>query len=163
LWFINDLERESRSNEIIGSLPALKGGRPVYAWGKWDSFVINYIKTLQRSAGIVNRNIYIADVKEILASKQPSLLTENGGPLIIKNTWAYSLLRRLKYVKRQGTKTAKKVLSSKNILVIFIPACCIGELKPLDVTVNVIFRRQQHEAFSEWYLTSRDNLNKDVI
>jgi hypothetical protein len=121
LWFVKDLERESRSTEIIGSLPALKGGRPV-TLGEWSSFVINYIKTLLRSGGIVNRNIVIAALKGNLASKQPSPLLENRDPLIRKIPGVFSL-ETSEICKKTRDKSSQQVLSYKNILIIYLFLC----------------------------------------
>ena len=37
------------------------------------------------------------------------------------------------------------------MLYAFIPACCTGELQPLDLTVNSVFKKKQRELFAEWY------------
>ena len=49
------------------------------------------------------------------------------------------------------TQAVLDLLIEKNIQVIFIPACCTGELQPLDLTVNSVFKRLQRDAFSNWY------------
>jgi hypothetical protein len=55
------------------------------------------------------------------------------------------------------TKAVLDLLIEKNIQVIFIPACCTGELQPLDLTVNSVFKRLQRDAFSNWYALDLKN------
>lgn len=43
------------------------------------------------------------------------------------------------------------LLASKNVCVLFIPACCTGELQPLDLTDNSLFKRCQRAHFTNWY------------
>ena len=42
-------------------------------------------------------------------------------------------------------------LQKHNIHPIFIPAGCTGDLQPLDVAVNDVFKRKMKEKFSSWY------------
>jgi hypothetical protein len=49
------------------------------------------------------------------------------------------------------TDKVKKLLAHHNIIYIFIPANCTGELQPLDVSGNGNFKESLKSSFSEWY------------
>jgi hypothetical protein len=49
----------------------------------------------------------------IIVRKAPQLLSERGGAKKITRNWARSLLRRIKYVKRKGTRKSKKFLGDE--------------------------------------------------
>jgi hypothetical protein len=83
-------------------------GRPL-SLGHWDLQVQMYLRKLRTCGGKVNRHIVLAAARGILSRNQPSLLQVNNGKHLLTNSWAKSLLRRMKFVKRKGTKAAKKV------------------------------------------------------
>ena len=65
----------------------------------------------------MNRNIVVAAARGIIASKEPSLLPENGGHLIVSQSWAYSILilkmcLRLSIVKPLHAEWLKQTISS---------------------------------------------------
>ena len=70
-----------------------------------------YLRKLRSHGGKVNRGIAIAVATGILKKKTPLLLQVNASTpkQVLTNDWARSLLRRMKFVKRKGTKAAKKV------------------------------------------------------
>jgi hypothetical protein len=107
-YLVKELLATRKRSEIVRDLPANKGGRPLLL-ANWDEIVMQFIKALRKNGGIVNRNIVIAAAHGIIAAKDPSLLPENGGHLVLKRSWAYSILKRLNFVKRKGTKAAKKI------------------------------------------------------
>ena len=107
-FMVKELLAARQKSEIVQELPATKAGRPLLI-ANWDAVVMQFIKALRKNGGIVNRNIVIAAARGIIAAKQPSLLPENGGHLVLRRTWAYSILKRLNNVKRKGTKAAKKI------------------------------------------------------
>lgn len=43
----------------------------------------------------------------IVMSEDKQLISENGGPITLTKTWAYSLLQRMNFVKRRRSCTAK--------------------------------------------------------
>ena len=55
------------------------------------------------------RSVTIAAAKGILGNSKPSFLKENMGTFKLGQDWGNSLLRRLGYVKRKGTRAARKV------------------------------------------------------
>lgn len=61
------------------------------------------------------------------------------------------------------TKEFLDKLAEANIKVKFIPAGCTGELQPLDVAVNDVFKRKLKGKFSSWYSEQVQNqLQKGV-
>ena len=42
-------------------------------------------------------------------------------------------------------------LRQNNISVIFVPAGCTGEVQPLDVAVNDVFKKKLKSKFTVWY------------
>ena len=51
----------------------------------------------------------MATARGILKDQNSGLLAEHGGSVNITKTWAKSLLNRIGWVKRKGTKAARKV------------------------------------------------------
>lgn len=92
----------------ITSLEKGKVGRPLLL-GQYDSEVMSYIKKLRSTGAIVNRRIVIAGAKGIIQQRAPSLLRENGGHVVLDKAWADSFLRRAGFVRRKGTKAARKL------------------------------------------------------
>ncbi|VDI04793.1 Hypothetical predicted protein [Mytilus galloprovincialis] len=83
-------------------------GRPKLL-GKYDEEVVDYVKKLRATGAIVNKQILIACATGILEHKCRSMLQENGGHIALHRSWAESFLRRIGFVKRKGTKAARKV------------------------------------------------------
>ena len=111
--FKNQFKSAKEKKELLGrsplkDLPAGKAGRPC-ALGNWDAAVCSVVKNHRLAGSIINRSIVIGIAKGIVKKLDPSKLVENGGHLTFSRAWAYSLLRRMKYVKRKGTKAAKKL------------------------------------------------------
>jgi hypothetical protein len=94
--------------EIRIKMKKQKRGRRVQL-GVWDDHVQKYVRGLRKAGARVNRHIVVAAARGILMRNQPSLLQTNEGKHILSNSWARSLLKRMKYVKRKGTKAARKV------------------------------------------------------
>lgn len=100
--------RKEKDPDRITSLPHGARGRPLMLL-EYDQDVSRYIKSLREAGGIVNRSIIIAAAKGIVSHKNPGLLKEHGGPISISSSWAESFLRRIGFVKRKGTKAARKL------------------------------------------------------
>lgn len=62
----------------------------------------------------VTGHIAIAAARGILEVYDKNLLAENGGHIVLTKQWAYSLLHRMKFVKRRMT-TAKSKYSSADL------------------------------------------------
>lgn len=59
--------------------------------------------------GIVNQVIVIATALGIIKHKHKTFLSEFCGQIDINRSWGLSLLNRLGYVKRKGTKAERKL------------------------------------------------------
>lgn len=68
-----------------------KCGRPTLL-GTFEEDVIDYIKNLRLSGGIVNRPIVIAVARGIIMAKNRQHLVEFGGSIDLNNSWAQSFL-----------------------------------------------------------------------
>lgn len=87
-----------------------KRGRPLLL-GELDNFVKDHVTELRKGGGVLNRNIVIATARGIVKYENKALLSENWGPIQLDRGWSDSFLSRLGYVKREGTKAARKLPS----------------------------------------------------
>lgn len=86
-----------------------KRGRPTLLKEDLENKVIEYIRALRLSGGIVNTSIVVNIGKGVVIDRDKFLLRENGGTINITRDWARSLLRRLNFSKRKATKGVKTV------------------------------------------------------
>ena len=93
----------------IRTLPHLPRGRPLLLGPQLDALVCKHLRAVRSCGGIVNRRITLATGVGVVRAKSPSLLAENGGGLTLTKFWADSVLKRLQFTKRKGTKAAKKL------------------------------------------------------
>lgn len=83
--------------------------------------VKDYVHALRLAGGIVNRSIVVAAATGIIQHLDPSRLSKHGGDITIEHGWAKS--SRLGFVRRKGTKAARKLPSDyENIKASFL-AC----------------------------------------
>ena len=71
--------------------------------GKYDAELLEYIRNICEFGGIVNSQIVISYAKGLLKFHDPDLLQT----LDLGKTWVESVLQRLGYTKRKGTKAAR--------------------------------------------------------
>ena len=83
-------------------------GRPKLL-GKYDDDVIDYVQKLRDSGSVVNRQIVIAGARGILMSLYKYILDDFRGHVILDRPWAESFMRRIGFVRRKGTKAARKL------------------------------------------------------
>ena len=101
--------KENRTREDSGDLselPTKKRGRRVLLGDDLDQKVQLYLKKVREGGGVVSARIAMAAAKGIVMTCDRSLLAEFGGHVELNRHWAYSLLRRMKFVQRKAT-TAK--------------------------------------------------------
>ena len=78
-----------------------------------DSKVQLYLRKVREGGGVVSSGIAIAAAKGILMSCDRSMLVEYGGHVNITKSWAFSLLKRMKFVQKNGiTSKSKFTLSN---------------------------------------------------
>ena len=89
-------------------LPAKKRGRPVLLGEDLDGKVQLYLKKVREGGGVVSARIAMAAARGILLSCDQTKLVEFGGHVELNRHWAYSLLSRMKFVKRKVTTAKSK-------------------------------------------------------
>lgn len=102
---IRKLYQSSPIKDKMKMLPLSPRGRPLKL-GQYDDLK-TYIRRLRVAGGVVNAQIVMAGPKGILMFKGSTLLKENGGTIDITKEWARSLLNRMGFSKRKGTKGVK--------------------------------------------------------
>jgi hypothetical protein len=90
----------------LPSLPTEKRGRPTLLPEDIDEAVKRRILALRRNGAVVNRSITIGIGRGILAARGS---LEQRKSIELERPWATSLMRRMGFVKRKGTKAARKV------------------------------------------------------
>lgn len=109
----------STSTEVVVErkiIPKRKRGRRSLLGDKLDDHIMNYIAKLRASGGIVNSSLMLAAAEGIVQKYKPSLLSKNGGPIVLKKSWAISMLKRTGYSKRKGTKAARKLPQNYEVI-----------------------------------------------
>ncbi|ELU18281.1 hypothetical protein CAPTEDRAFT_185762 [Capitella teleta] len=95
--------------EMLDSLPRKKRDRSTLLPADIDSAVQKHLRAIRSSGGIVKRSIVLGSGRGIMSAMGGStLLQENGGYVNISLSWAASLMKRIGFVQRKGTKAAKK-------------------------------------------------------
>ena len=87
------------------ALKKKKRGKPL-KFGKHDGEIVQYLRAIRKAGGKVNRTIVQGAALGILRRRAPHLLYQRN---VVSRGWCNSILRRIKFVKRKGTKAAKKV------------------------------------------------------
>ena len=91
----------------VKELPKLIQGRPLFLPKEADQQVQQFVTALRETGGVVNTSTVIAAATGLFKKADPPLLEEQGGYLNLERTWARSLLQRMDFVKRKGTKSVK--------------------------------------------------------
>ena len=97
-----------KENRSVTSLPVQKRGRPYLLGDKLDKLLQMYIRKIRDGGGSVSTRIVVAAARGLLLSYDKIKLEEFGGSLRLNRHWAYSLLRRMKFVRRKGTTSKSK-------------------------------------------------------
>lgn len=95
----------------ITDIQPIKRGRKTLLPDELDHQVQAYIETFRNSGGIVTTSICLSVGLGIVNATDKQLLSENGGPLTLTKTWAFSRLKRMNMVKRIGSCTVKTFIS----------------------------------------------------
>ena len=102
---------QAPQDEDITELPPAKRGRPLLLPAELDIKVCNHLKALRDAGSVVNRTIIIATARGIVTHINPALLSDHGGSINLTKPWAESLLRRMGWTKRKGTKDGRNLPS----------------------------------------------------
>ena len=105
----------------IKVLPTKRQGRPLLVAQKLDETIQGFIKEARKAGGVINTSVVVAMAMGIITSKDPSLLHENGGHLVITSSWAKSILKRMGYVKRKSSSAGKVTVEDfEELKVVFL-------------------------------------------
>jgi len=145
------------------SLPHKQLGRPTRLPKELDSKLQKYLKDLQGSGGIVNRRIAISAAKGYVKHFRPDLTHS----LDLGRKWSKFLLERMKFVKRKGTKAARKVPTNFDELkTAFVKQ--IHDLKeehniPKDMIVNFDQTGCKFVPVSNWTLAPKGSSQVEIV
>ena len=108
------IEYKSRLSRVsdpssVSSLAPKPRGRTTLLPTELDNMVCQHLRAIRASGGVVSRRITIATANGIVKARNPSLLKEFGGFLDFSIGWVNSVHSRINFVKRKGTKTARKL------------------------------------------------------
>ena len=99
--------RSADSDDEVTDLPAKKRGRPLLL-GDLDAKVQQYLQKVREGGGIASAAIAVAASRAIVADYDRSMLCEFGGHIDMGRHWAYGLLDRMKFVRRNATTAKSK-------------------------------------------------------
>ena len=121
--YIKELHRKRQ--ESITKLPQQKCGRPVLLGAEVDSQVQLYLQKVRQQGGVVSSRIAMAAARGILMSTDKQRLVEFGGYVNLNRHWAYSLLKRIKFVQRKVI-TAKSKYTVDNFKEVKMQSSCFN-------------------------------------
>ena len=101
-------KRVNEYYENVDLLHHQKRGRPVLLGENLDGQIQMYLRRVRDGGGVVTARIAVAAARGILLSCDCSKLAEFGGHVTLNRFWAYSLLKRMNFVKRKVTTAKSK-------------------------------------------------------
>lgn len=123
---------------------------------------------MRLNGGVVNRKIVIGATKGIIKSKgKRSMLKEYGGSMELTRTSAQSFLRRIGFVKRKGTKAARKLpddfLALKQRYLHRVVKCVGQHNVPPEMVVNTDQTGAPIVAVSNWTLAEEGSRQVPIV
>lgn len=103
-----DYEKAIKEGRSVNSLPENKRGRPFLLGNKLDNLLQVYLKKIRDGGGRISTRIVVAAARGLLLSYDKMRLEQFGGDLRLNRHWAYSFLRRMKFVMRRATTSKSK-------------------------------------------------------
>ena len=107
------MRRRMGDGDVVNSLPERERGRSKLLGNDLDEKVQLYIKSIREHGGVVSSGVVMAAARGILLSCAKEKLAEFGAHINLNRHWAFSLLKRMKFVKRKAA-TAKSKYSIEN-------------------------------------------------
>ena len=104
--------RQSGQSAIVESIPSKKRGRPL-TLGDLDNEVQQYVQALRTAGTPVGSSVIIAAARGIVMAKEPTLLLENGGHVVLSKSWAHCLMIRMGLVKRKASTKISKMTTEE--------------------------------------------------
>ena len=98
-------ELHTRAN--VECLPKQQRGRPLLLGKEADMKVQAFIRAVRDSGGPISTTLVLASAKGLFKKANPPILIEYGGHLKLEKSWARSILQRMNFTKRKGTKAAR--------------------------------------------------------
>lgn len=105
-------ELKKKPGEDIMELDSKKRGRPL-TLGELDTKAQQYIRSLRSAGTPVNARIVLAAAEGIVKATDRNMLADYGGHIQLTLSWAYSLLKRMGFVKRKATLKCKLTLTDE--------------------------------------------------
>ena len=107
--YVNERKRNRDNyddNENVSSLPT----KPLLLGESLDTMVQKYLQKVRKTGGVVTARVALAAARAIILTQDctRTKLVEFGGHIDLTLTWAYSLLSRMKFVKRRATTLKSK-------------------------------------------------------
>ena len=107
-YLIEAKRRRVGNVENLDILPHKKRGRPPLLGEALDLKVQQYLRKVRDGGGTVTARIAVAAARGLLLKYDKRMLAEFGGPLELNRHWAYSLYKRMKFVRRKATTAKSK-------------------------------------------------------
>ena len=127
----------------IKVLPTKRQGRPLLLGEKLDETIQGFIRETRKAGGVINTSVVVAMAMGIVSAKDPSLLHEKGGHLVITSSWAKSLLKRMGSVKRKSSNAGKVTLEDFEELKAVFLADIKAEVLMNDIPIDLVFNWDQ--------------------
>ncbi len=84
-------------------------GKPLLIGSENDQKVQELVKSIRQAGGVINRSIVLSLGHGVISARDRSILKKYGGPVDLTRTWAESIMERMGFVRRKGTKAARKL------------------------------------------------------
>ena len=103
-----------------------------------DQKIQAYLRAIRENGGSVGTTIITADALGIVIKEDRRLLAEYGGSVMLKKTWAQSLLQQMGFVKHRATTKSNVAVAQarKEIFLSDIAAIVVMEEIPKDLIIN---------------------------
>ena len=120
-----------------------------------------YLKKVREGGGVVTARIVIAAARGIIMSHDKSQLVEYGRHINLHLSWAYSLLKRINFVKRKSTTAKSKMNTTefdelKSQFLSDVKATVDMEEIPVELFLNWDQTRIRIVPSSMWTMDRRD-------
>ena len=102
-------QEQKKQTEDITSLQTARRGRPTLLADDLDQRVVKMIDDVREAGGVITGPLVIGLGNGVVSHHDRALLVQNGGHISLNRSWSESILRRINYVKRRGTKAARKI------------------------------------------------------
>ena len=126
-----------------------------------------YISKMRVNGCPINTAIVIATGQGIVKDYDSNLLSENGGHLNLTKDWAKNLLKRMNYVKRRSSSTAKVSLDNfdqlKSQFIFDIQSIVEMEKIPSNMIINWDQTAIKYVPVSNWTMADEGSQRVEVV